>query len=143
MDRKLNSPASIKAELNSLRETFEIFENPKDKFLQLMDMAKGQRPFKQEDRVESNKIYGCSSQAWIVAEDNGDTTFSFRTDSDALIVKGLLQILEKIFNNKTSDEILSVDSHYILQYIGLEGSITSQRNNGFSSALEKIHKLVK
>ena len=143
MDRKLNSPASIKAELNSLPETFEIFDNPKDKFLQLMDMAKGQRPFKQEDRVESNKIYGCSSQAWIVAEDNGDTTFSFRTDSDALIVKGLLQILEKIFNNKTSDEILSVDSHYILQYIGLEGSITSQRNNGFSSALEKIHKLVK
>ena len=143
MDRKLNSPGSIKAELNSLRETFEIFENPKDKFLQLMDMAKDQRPFKQEDRVKSNKIYGCSSQAWIVAEDNGDTTFSFRTDSDALIVKGLLQILEKIFNNKTSDEILSVDSHYILQYIGLEGSITSQRNNGFSSALEKIHKLVK
>lgn len=143
MDRKLNSPGSIKAELNSLRETFEIFENPKDKFLQLMDMAKDQRPFKQEDRVKSNKIYGCSSQAWIVAEDNGDTTFSFRTDSDALIVKGLLQILEKIFNNKTSDEILSVDSYYILQYIGLEGSITSQRNNGFSSALEKIHKLVK
>ena len=143
MDRKLNSPANIKAELNSLRETFEIFENPKDKFLQLMDMAKDQRPFKQEDRVKSNKIYGCSSQAWIVAEDNGDTTFSFRTDSDALIVKGLLQILEKIFNNKTSDEILSVDSYYILQYIGLEGSITSQRNNGFSSALEKIHKLVK
>ena len=143
MDRKLDLPAGIEAEISSLRETFEIFDNPKDKFVQLMDMAKDQKPFKQEDRVESNKIYGCSSQAWIVAEDNGDTTFSFRTDSDALIVKGLLQILEKIFNNKTSDEILSVDSHYILQYIGLEGSITSQRNNGFSSALEKIHKLVK
>ena len=134
---------SIKNELNDLKDTFSIFDNSKDKFLQLMDMAKDQRPFKQEDRVKSNKIYGCSSQAWIVAEDNGDTTFSFRTDSDALIVKGLLQILEKIFNNKTSDEILSVDSYYILQYIGLEGSITSQRNNGFSSALEKIHKLVK
>ena len=143
MDRRLNLPAGIEAEISTLRETFEIFDNPKDKFVQLMDMAKVQRPFKKEDRVESNKIYGCSSQAWIVAEDNGDTTFSFRTDSDALIVKGLLQILEKIFNNKTSDEILSVDSHYILQYIGLEGSITSQRNNGFSSALEKIHKLVK
>ena len=142
MDRKLNYPDSIEAEISSLRETFEIFDNPKDKFVQLMDMAKDQKPLKQEDRVESNKIYGCTSQAWVVAKNNGDTTFSFRTDSDALIVKGLLQILEKIFNNKTSDEILSVDSQYILHSIGLEGSVTSQRNNGFASAVEKIHKLI-
>ena len=142
MDRKLNLPAGIEAEISSLRETFEIFDNPKDKFVQLMDMAKDQKPFKQEDRVESNKIYGCTSQAWVVVKNNGDTTFSFRTDSDALIVKGLLQILEKVFNNKTSDEILSVDSQYILHSIGLEGSVTSQRNNGFASAVEKIHKLI-
>lgn len=142
MDRKLNLPAGIEAEISSLREAFEIFDNPKDKFVQLMDMAKNHKPFKQEDRVESNKIYGCTSQAWVVAKNNGDTTFSFRTDSDALIVKGLLQILEKVFNNKTSDEILSVDSQYILQSIGLEGSVTSQRNNGFASAVEKIHKLI-
>ncbi len=142
MDRRLNLPAGIKTEIKSLRETFEIFDNPKDKFVQLMDLAKDQSPFKQEDRIESNKIYGCSSQAWIVAKNNGNTTFSFRTDSDALIVKGLLQILEKIFNNKTSDEILSVDSHYILHSIGLEGSVTSQRSNGFYNAVEKIHKLV-
>ena len=120
----------------------EMYKNPKDKFVQLMDMAKDQKPFKQEDRVESNKIYGCTSQAWVVAKNNGDTTFSFRTDSDALIVKGLLQILEKVFNNKTSDEILSVDSQDILHSIGLEGSVTSQRNNGFASAVEKIHKLI-
>ena len=142
MDRKLNLPAGIEAEISSLRETFEIFDNPKDKFVQLMDMAKDQKPLKQEDRVESNKIYGCTSQAWVVAKNNGDTTFSFRTDSDALIVKGLLQILEKVFNNKTSDEILSVDSLYILHSIGLEGSVTIQRNNGFASAVEKIHKLI-
>jgi len=142
MDRRLNLPASIEAEISTLRETFEIFDNPKDKFVQLMDMAKVQRPFKKEDRVESNKIYGCSSQAWVVTKENGDSTFSFRTDSDALIVKGLLLILEKIFNNQTADEILSVDSQYILHSIGLEGSVTSQRSNGFSSAVEKIHKLV-
>ena len=121
MDRKLNYPASIEAEISSLRETFEIFDNPKDKFVQLMDMAKDQKPLKQEDRVESNKIYGCTSQAWVVAKNNGNNTFSFRTDSD---------------------EILSVDSQYILHSIGLEGSVTSQRNNGFASAVEKIHKLI-
>ncbi len=142
MDRKLDSTANIEEELKSLQEIFSMFENPKDKFLQLMDMAKDQRPLHDKDKIESNKIYGCSSQAWIVAENHQDKTFTFRTDSDALIVKGLLQILEKIFNNQKSKEILSIDSKYILRTIGLEGSVTNQRNNGFSSAVNKIHKLV-
>ena len=142
MDRKLDSTTNIEEELKSLQEIFEIFENPKDKFLQLMDMAKDQRPLHDKDKIESNKIYGCSSQAWVVAENHEDKTYTFRTDSDALIVKGLLQILEKIFNNQKAKEILSIDSQHILQTIGLEGSVTSQRNNGFSSAVNKIHKLV-
>ena len=142
MDRKLDSTTNIQKELKSLQEIFEMFDNPKDKFLQLMDMAKDQRPLHNKDKIESNKIYGCSSQAWVVAENHEDKTFTFRTDSDALIVKGLLQILEKVFNNQKSKEILSIDSQYILRTIGLEGSVTSQRNNGFSSAVNKIHKLV-
>ena len=142
MDRRLESTSSVEKELKSLREIFEIFENPKDKFLQLMDMAKDQKPLHNDDKKELNKIYGCSSQAWVVAKNHENNTYTFRTDSDALIVKGLLQILEKVFNNQTSEEILSVNSQYILQAIGLEGSVTSQRNNGFSSAVDKIHKLV-
>jgi len=142
MDRRLDSTSSVEKELKSLREIFEIFENPKDKFLQLMDMAKDQKPLHKDDKKELNKIYGCSSQAWVVAKNHENNTYTFRTDSDALIVKGLLQILEKVFNNQTSEEILSVNSQYILQAIGLEGSVTSQRNNGFSSAVDKIHKLV-
>ena len=142
MDRRLDSTSSVEKELKSLREIFEIFENPKDKFLQLMDMAKDQKPLHKDDKKELNKIYGCSSQAWVVAKNHANNTYTFRTDSDALIVKGLLQILEKVFNNQTSEEILSVNSQYILQAIGLEGSVTSQRNNGFSSAVDKIHELV-
>ena len=142
MDRKLDSTLTIKEELKNLKEIFEIFENPKDKFLQLMDMAKDHRPLCDKDKIESNKIYGCSSQAWVVATNHENKTYTFHTDSDALIVKGLLKVLEKIFNNQTSEEILSVNSQYILRTIGLEGSVTSQRNNGFSSAVNKIHEIV-
>ena len=142
MDRKLDSNASIKKELMNLKEIFEIFENPKDKFLQLMDMAKDHKPLSDKDKIESNKIYGCSSQAWVIAKNYGNNIYTFHTDSDALIVKGLLKILEKVFNNQTPEEILSVNSQYILRTIGLEGSVTSQRNNGFSSAVNKIHELV-
>ncbi len=134
---------SIKNELNDLKDTFSIFDNSKDKFLQLMDMAKDKKLFEEKDKIELNRIYGCSSQAWLVIKKHDNNTYSFRTDSDALIVKGLLMILEKIFHNQTAKDILSVDSEYILKAVGLQGSITSQRNNGFSSAVDKIHSLLK
>ena len=134
---------SIKNELNDLRDTFSIFDNSKDKFLQLMDMAKDKKLFEEKDKTETNRIYGCSSQAWLVIKKHDNNTYSFRTDSDALIVKGLLMILEKIFHNQTAKDIVSVDSEYILKAVGLQGSITSQRNNGFSSAVDKIHSLLK
>ena len=63
MDRKLDSTANIEEELKSLQEIFAMFEDPKDKFLQLMDMAKDQRPLHDKDKIEPNKIYGCSSLA--------------------------------------------------------------------------------
>jgi len=58
-------------------------------------------------------------------------------------VKGLLVLLEKIFSGKPVDEILSVSSTDILNSVGLDGAITSQRTNGFSSAVEKIQGIVK
>jgi cysteine desulfuration protein SufE len=60
-----------------------------------------------------------------------------------MIVKGLLVLLEKIFSGKPVDEILSVSSADILNSVGLDGAVTSQRTNGFSSAVEKIQGIVK
>lgn len=129
--------------LNELKELFEIFEDPKDKFIQLMDMAKESTIFNKSDRNETNKIDGCTSQAWVVVKKNSDDTFSISTDSDSQIVKGLLSVLEKIFQNQQSKDILSMSSEEILSYIGLKGSISSQRTNGFYSAVTKIQGIVK
>ena len=139
----MNKIMTVKENLSDLGALFNIFDNPKDKFIQLMDMAKDLEPISENEKIEDNKIYGCSSQAWVIVKKNKDNTYSFQTDSDALIVKGLLIILQKIFNNQTAEEILSVDAHEILQSTGLDGIITSQRTNGFSSALEKMQSFVK
>tara|TARA_Y100000768_G_scaffold98015_1_gene71475 strand:- start:271 stop:678 length:408 start_codon:yes stop_codon:yes gene_type:complete len=134
---------NIQQQLTSLRELFILFEDPKDKFVQLMDMAKESEQLKEDEKVEQNKINGCTSRAWVVTEQNGDDTYTFRTDSDSLIVKGLLTILEKVFSGQTSDNILSINSSDILYSIGLDKTITSQRTNGFSSAVQKIHNSLK
>ena len=133
----------FKNKLKDLREIFELFEDPKDKFIQLMDMAKESKVLDLSDRVDKNKIIGCTSQAWVLVTENKDKTFSIKTDSDSQIVKGLLSILEKIFQNQSAENILTITSQEILTSIGLEGSVSSQRTNGFSSAVEKIQGLVK
>ena len=142
MDRK-SQLMNIQEQLNELGEIFMLFEDPKDKFVQLMDMAKESEKLNANEKIDVNKISGCTSRAWVVADSNGNDTYSFRTDSDALIVKGLLTILEKIFTNQDVDDILEMTSQDILRSIGLEKIITSQRTNGFSSAVEKIHGLIK
>ena len=134
---------NIQQQLTNLRELFMLFEDPKDKFVQLMDMAKESEQLKENEKVEQNKINGCTSRAWVVTEQNGDDTYTFRTDSDSLIVKGLLTILEKVFSGQTADNILSINSSDILHSIGLDKTITSQRTNGFSSAVQKIHNSLK
>ena len=134
---------NMQQQLTSLREVFMLFEDPKDKFVQLMDMAKESEQLKENEKVEQNKINGCTSRAWVVTEQNSDDTYTFRTDSDSLIVKGLLTILEKVFSGQTADNILSINSSDILYSIGLDKTITSQRTNGFSSAVQKIHNSLK
>jgi len=134
---------NIQQQLTSLRELFTLFEDPKDKFVQLMDMAKESEHLKENEKIEKNKINGCTSRAWVVTKQNSDDTYTFRTDSDSLIVKGLLTILEQIFSGQTADNILSINSSDILYSIGLDKTITSQRTNGFSSAVQKIHNSLK
>jgi len=133
---------TVRDRLSELEVLFSIFDNPKDKFVQLMDMAKDLDPLAENEKIEKNQIYGCSSQAWVVVKKNLNATYSLQIDSDALIVKGLLVILQKIFEKQTADEILSVKPNDILQSLGLDGIVTTQRTNGFSSALEKIQRVV-
>ena len=108
-----------------------------------MDMAKECEVVPDSEETENNKRYGWTSQAWVVGGRGNNSTFIFRTESDAMIVKGLLVLLEKIFNGKPVDEILSVNSTDILNSVGLDGAITSQRTNGFSNAVEKVQGIVK
>ena len=129
--------ADINATMESIRDEFSLFTNPHDKYVLLVDMANDTAGLAPEHRIDDNKILGCTSQSWIVKEKSGDT-FSFRTDSDAMIVKGLLSLIERVLNNRTKEEILTIDGSKFLSSIGLGMVISSQRTNGFSNAIRKI-----
>ena len=131
---------SIEKTLNEIKDLFDIFDDPKDKLSQLMDIAKDYDGIPEDQRTEYSKISGCTSRAWVTCEKR-DKSYFFSCDSDALIVKGLLSLLCKIFSGKQSEEILSVSHLDILNSVGLSGLITVQRTNGFASAVRKIHEM--
>ena len=131
---------TVSEKLNELKDIFNLFDNPKDKYIQLMDMGRKSQEFLPEERNDKNKIYGCTSQAWIVTDSYDNGTYFLRTDSDAQIVKGLLSVLSNICDGESLETIDSINGSDILSTVGLNGAISSQRMNGFSSALEKIRK---
>ena len=64
---------TVSEKLNELKDIFNLFDNSKDKYIQLMDMGRKSQELLPEERNDKNKIYGCTSQAWIVTDsyDNG------------------------------------------------------------------------
>ena len=140
MDNLIFNMPTIDNQLSEFKELFSLFIDPMDKFAQIIDMGKSSKGLDEIDRNESTKITGCTSQAWVKCTENGDGIFLVRTDSDAFIVRGLLNILEKLLNGRTFEEVLSVEAKDILENIGLNRSITSQRTNGFISAIAKIRQ---
>tara|TARA_B100000575_G_C22991194_1_gene571505 strand:+ start:83 stop:427 length:345 start_codon:yes stop_codon:yes gene_type:complete len=111
-----------------------------DKYQYLIDMAKDSSAT-DSIRTEENLIKGCVSQAWMKVDflNNG---IRLVTDSDALIVKGLLSILEKITKGINNNEINKIDGSQILNDLGLGYSISSQRTNGFIGAVNKLKGLL-
>ena len=67
--------SSIIETLNKIRDEFSIFSDPRDKYIFLVDLAKDLDGLSQEEKVEKNRIHGCTSQAWVTHKKNGEKYF--------------------------------------------------------------------
>ena len=133
----------INTALEELKQTFSIFDDPIDKFSQIIDMGKKSPGLKENEKKRNNQIIGCSSQSWVITTLDSKENLYIRTDSEAVIVKGLLSILEFILNGNNKEIIYKIEAQDILKNINLNRSITSQRTNGFISAINKIRSQIK
>ena len=132
---------SIESKIKETYDLFALFDDPMDIYTQIIEFGKKNIGLDEIDKNKSTKIYGCASSAWIKTNKKNDIYF-IKTDSDTFIVKGLLNILEFILNGSTKKEIEKIKIEDILKNIGLKNSITSQRTNGFLSALNKVKEQV-
>ena len=133
---------SINNKISDIREMFLILENPMDKYTQLIELGKKNKGLNDKEKNDNNRIFGCTSMAWVKTIKNNNL-YSIQIDSDTFIVKGLLNILQYVIGESRKEDILKIETENILDNIGLGNSITSQRTNGFLSAINKIKEQIK
>ncbi len=128
--------ATIEEAINNLAANMSLLE-PMDRIEYLIDIGKKAEGLPSELKTDGNKVYGCASETWLAVDDTDDKV-TIVTDSDAFIVKGMLQLLERCFNGHTRNDIIAVNGQNILNKIGLGGSISNRRMNGFASAIQMV-----
>tara|TARA_B100000427_G_scaffold88885_1_gene73254 strand:+ start:324 stop:731 length:408 start_codon:yes stop_codon:yes gene_type:complete len=132
---------SIEIKKKEIQDMFDIFDDPMDKYTQIIELGKKNVGIPDEYKIDENRIFGCASMAWVTVTNNNNT-YNILIDSDTFIVKGLLSILKYIIDGASLEEINNLKIESIFKDIGLENAITSQRTNGFLNALERIKEKI-
>ena len=117
-------------------EEFRFFDDWMDRYQYLIDLGRRLPDFPDADRVDSNKIRGCQSQVWFVA-DQRDGKLEFRAISDAAIVSGLIAVLLRIYSGKRPRDILDTPAEFI-SALNLEAHLSPTRSTGLHAMLKAI-----
>ena len=127
----------IQKKIDDIRDTLHSFPDNRMGLEYIVDLGKAsQKDYPEEDRVKENFIHGCTSNAWI-KQINKDP-IQINTVSDSVIVSGILYLLEKVFNGEPKSSIINLDGQDIIEGMGLDGHITSQRLRGFGEAIRMM-----
>lgn len=131
---------ALDTRLDELAETFELLGDWEERYRHVIDLGRGLAPLIDAERSEANRVRGCASQVWLVTEDQPGGVLSFRGDSDAHIVRGLIAILLSLVSGLTAREIADFDAASALARLGLSGNLSSQRSNGLAAMAERIRR---
>ena len=126
-------------------EEFSGFDDWMDQYQLLIDLGNEQEPLDEKYKVESNLIDGCQSRVWLQADlvemenEAGEmrNVIHFQAESDALIVKGIVALLLRVFNDQTPQDILDADLYFI-ERIGLREHLSPTRSNGLLAMIRQI-----
>lgn len=117
-------------------EEFQYFDNWMDRYQYLIDLGKRLPEFPESGRTDANKIKGCQSQVWFIAERDGDK-LKFSAVSDAAIVSGLIAVLLRIYSDRKPSEILETPADFI-SALQLEQHLSPTRSNGLAAMMKAI-----
>lgn len=117
-------------------DEFSMFDDWEERFQYVIDLGKNLPLIDEKYKTDENTIKGCQSKVWLNGEIK-DNSIVFTADSDAIITKGIIAILIRVFSNQTPAAILEADTDF-LDEIGLKSHLSPTRANGLVSMIKQI-----
>lgn len=117
---------------------FQLFDDWMGRYEYLIDLGKQLPDFPAAWQTEENRIHGCQSQVWIRSELR-DGRLHFDGTSDAAIVRGLIAVLMRVFNDRRPSDLLAAKPDF-LSDIGFAQHLSPTRSNGLHAMLESIYR---
>src|SRR5699024_7515837 len=117
-------------------DEFSMFDDWMQRYEHLIDLGKSLPLIDEKHKTEERLIKGCQSQVWVHAEMKDDKLI-FTADSDAIITKGIIALLIRVFSNQTTQDIVQSSIRFIDE-IGLKEHLSPTRANGFVSMIKQL-----
>jgi len=130
--------SAIDDTLQELSEEFDLLGDWEERYRYVIELGRELEPLQEAERNDANKVKGCASQVWLVTQRRADGGLTFRGDSDAHIVRGLIALLMRLYSGRRPQEILAFDARAAFDKLGLSGALSAQRSNGLASMVARI-----
>jgi cysteine desulfuration protein SufE len=119
-----------------IEDEFGMFDDWMDKYNYLIELGKDCPMIETKDKNDNNLIKGCQSKVWVSAE-MVDGVMEIKADSDAVITKGIITLLLRVFNHQKPQDVAKADLHFI-DTIGLTQHLSPTRSNGLLAMIKQI-----
>ena len=128
--------SKIEEKQEEIIEEFSMFDDWMQRYEYMIDLGKSLPLIDEEYKTDDNIIKGCQSRVWVKADYEGDKVV-FKADSDAIITKGIVAILIRVFSGQKPEDIAKADTHFIDE-IGLKEHLSPTRANGLVSMIKQL-----
>jgi cysteine desulfuration protein SufE len=128
--------------LSAMIDDFGFLDDWEDRMRYVIELGKALPDLPDAEKTPENKVQGCASQVWlsVAAGDGADPVMTFRGDSDAFIVRGLVAIVLEAYSGRQASEVVDFDALDLFKQIGLLEHLTAQRANGLRSMIQRIRE---
>jgi cysteine desulfuration protein SufE len=121
---------------NDIIDEFSMFDNWEERYQYMIDLGKTLPLIDEQYKTKEHIIKGCQSKVWVHAEMNNGKV-EFTADSDAIITKGIIAILIRVFSNQSPKAIIEANTDFI-DKIGLKEHLSPTRANGLVSMIKQL-----
>jgi len=128
---------SIDKKQQELIQEFEMFPSWMEKYEYIIELGKELTPIPDELKTDDHLIRGCQSRVWLAASKDENGVLHFTADSDAIITKGIVALVIRVFNGEKGDDILHASMDF-LKEIGLMENLSPTRSNGLAAMIKQM-----